>query len=127
MAPATSNHPDSKEEVGQHPAGPRPSNEDRLAGLTQQLQTLLENAISTPGRWHMLLDTSATLWRYSGGNIALLMAQMEERGQQQPLLGGRLSRVGTPRPQCTQRRARPVGPRTTHSNQKHGCEPGDRR
>lgn len=86
MAPATSNHPDSKEEVGQHPAGPRPSNEDRLAGLTQQLQTLLENAISTPGRWHILLDTSATLWRYSGGNIALLMAQMEERGQQQPLL-----------------------------------------
>ncbi|MDO5745196.1 MAG: ArdC-like ssDNA-binding domain-containing protein [Micrococcaceae bacterium] len=86
MAPATSNHPDNKEEVGQHNAGPRPSSEDRLAGLTQQLQTLLENAISTPGRWHMLLDTSATLWRYSGGNIALLMAQMEERGQQQPLL-----------------------------------------
>ncbi|WP_218713035.1 ArdC-like ssDNA-binding domain-containing protein [Arthrobacter sp. BF1] len=86
MAPATSNHPDSKEEVGRHPAGPRPSNEDRLAGLTQQLQTLLENAISTPGRWHMLLDTSATLWRYSGGNIALLIAQMEDRGQQQPLL-----------------------------------------
>lgn len=86
MAPATSEHPDSKEEVGQHNAGPRPSSEDRLAGLTQQLQTLLENAISTPGRWHMLLDTSATLWRYSGGNIALLMAQMEERGQQHPLL-----------------------------------------
>lgn len=86
MAPATSEHPDSKEEVGQHPAGPRPSSEARLAGLTQQLQTLLENAISTPGRWHMLLDTSATLWRYSGGNIALLMAQMEVRGQQQPLL-----------------------------------------
>ncbi len=86
MAPATSNHPDSKEEVGQHSAGPRPSTEDRLAGLSQQLQSLLENAISTPGRWHMLLDTSATLWRYSGGNIALLMAQMEERGQQQPLL-----------------------------------------
>ncbi|WP_315913267.1 ArdC-like ssDNA-binding domain-containing protein [Arthrobacter sp. lap29] len=86
MAPKTSNHPDSKEEVGQRRAGPRPSNEDRLAGLTQQLQTLLENAISTPGRWHMLLDTSATLWRYSGGNIALLMAQMEGRGQQQPLL-----------------------------------------
>lgn len=86
MAPATSNHPDSEEEVGQHSAGPRPSGDDRLAGLTQQLQTLLENAISTPGRWHMLLDTSATLWRYSGGNIALLMAQMAERGQQQPLL-----------------------------------------
>ncbi|ALO66726.1 hypothetical protein AS189_09715 [Arthrobacter alpinus] len=86
MAPASSNHPDSKEEAGRRPAGPRPSNEDRLAGLTQQLETLLENAISTPGRWHMLLDTSATLWRYSGGNIALLMAQMEERGQQQPLL-----------------------------------------
>ncbi|POH60327.1 ArdC-like ssDNA-binding domain-containing protein [Arthrobacter glacialis] len=86
MAPTTNEHPDSKEEVGQHPAGPRPSSEERLAGLTQQLQTLLENAISTPGRWHMLLDTSATLWRYSGGNIALLMAQMEERGQQQPLL-----------------------------------------
>lgn len=86
MAPASSNHPDSKEEAGRYPAGPRPSSEDRLAGLTQQLQALLENAISTPGRWHMLLDTSATLWRYSGGNIALLMAQMEERGQQQPLL-----------------------------------------
>lgn len=86
MAPATSNHPDSKEEVGRRDTGPRPSSEDRLAGLTQQLQTLLENAISTPGRWHMLLDTSATMWRYSGGNIALLMAQMEERGQQQPQL-----------------------------------------
>lgn len=86
MAPATSEHPDSKEEVGQQTAGPRPSNEERLAGLTQQLQTLLENAISTPGRWHMLLDTSATLWRYSGGNIALLIAQMAERGQQLPLL-----------------------------------------
>ncbi|WP_062004639.1 ArdC-like ssDNA-binding domain-containing protein [Arthrobacter alpinus] len=86
MAPATNEYPDSKEDVGQHPAGPRPSNEDRLVGLTQQLQTLMENAISTPGRWHMLLDTSATLWRYSGGNIALLMAQMEERGQQQPQL-----------------------------------------
>ena len=86
MAPATINHPDNKDEVGQHSAGPRLSSEQRLAGLTQQLQTVLENAISTPGRWHMLLDTSATLWRYSGGNIALLMAQMEERGQQQPLL-----------------------------------------
>lgn len=86
MAPASSNHPDSEEKAGRHPAGPRPSSEDRLAGLTQQLQALLENAISTPGRWHMLLDTSATLWRYSGGNVALLMAQMEERGQQQPLL-----------------------------------------
>ncbi len=86
MAPATSNHPDNMYEVGQHPTSPRQSNEDRLTGLTQQLHTLLENAVSTPGRWHMLLDTSATLWRYSGGNIALLMAQMEERGQQQPLL-----------------------------------------
>jgi antirestriction protein ArdC len=86
VASTTSSRPDSKEEVGQHSAGARPSREDRLAGLTQQLQTMLENAISTPGRWHMLLDTSATLWRYSGGNIALLMAQMEERGQQQPLL-----------------------------------------
>ncbi|WP_269939249.1 ArdC-like ssDNA-binding domain-containing protein [Arthrobacter sp. HY1533] len=86
MAPATSEHPDSEEEVGQHPAGPRPSDEDRLAGLTQQLQTQLENAISTPGRWHMLLDTSATMWRYSGGNVALLIAQMAERGQQLPLL-----------------------------------------
>ncbi|WP_104091819.1 ArdC-like ssDNA-binding domain-containing protein [Arthrobacter sp. GMC3] len=86
MAPAISNRPDSKEEAGQHAAGPRPSSEDRLAALTQQLQSLLENAISTPGRWHMLLDTSATLWRYSGGNIALLLAQTEERGQQQPLL-----------------------------------------
>ncbi|WP_449373056.1 ArdC family protein [Arthrobacter psychrolactophilus] len=86
MAPATSEHPDNKEDVGRRDAGPRPSSEDRLAGLTQQLQSLLEDAISTPGRWHVLLDTSATLWRYSGGNIALLMAQMEERGQQQPLL-----------------------------------------
>ena len=86
MAPATSNDPDSKYEVGERPAAPRLSSEDRLAGLTQQLHALLEYAVSTPGRWHMLLDTSATLWRYSGGNIALLMAQMEERGQQQPLL-----------------------------------------
>ncbi|MCQ9164131.1 ArdC-like ssDNA-binding domain-containing protein [Arthrobacter sp. STN4] len=87
MVPATSNHSHSKgEAASERSAAPRPSSEDRLTALTEQLHGLLENAISTPGRWHMLLDTSATLWRYSGGNIALLMAQMEERGQQQPLL-----------------------------------------
>ncbi|WP_267547272.1 ArdC-like ssDNA-binding domain-containing protein [Arthrobacter sp. H14-L1] len=72
--------------MGPQSAGPRPGADDRIAGLTQQLHSLLENTISTPGRWHYLLDTSATLWRYSGGNIALLMAQMEERGQQPPSL-----------------------------------------
>ncbi|MCU6480459.1 ArdC-like ssDNA-binding domain-containing protein [Arthrobacter sp. A2-55] len=91
MAPTANNHtgtPDAggKHSAGARAAGPRLASDDRLAALTQQLHALLENAVSTPGRWHMLLDTSATLWRYSGGNIALLMAQMEERGQQSPLL-----------------------------------------
>jgi antirestriction protein ArdC len=34
----------------------------------------------------VLLDASATLWRYSGGNIALLMMQMAQRGTQEPTL-----------------------------------------
>ena len=34
----------------------------------------------------MLLDASANLWRYSGGNVALLMMQMAQRGTEEPTL-----------------------------------------
>lgn len=37
-------------------------------------------------RWQVLLDDSATLWRCSGGNVALLMMQMSQRGTQEPTL-----------------------------------------
>jgi antirestriction protein ArdC len=33
-----------------------------------------------------LLDASANLWRYSGGNVALLMMQMAQRGTDEPTL-----------------------------------------
>lgn len=66
--------------------GKRPDPEARVIQLTGQLYAILEGAISSPGRWHQLLDTSATLWRYSGGNVALLRAQRELLGLQPPTL-----------------------------------------
>jgi hypothetical protein len=67
-------------------AGNRLDPEARVIQLTSQLHAILEGAIASPGRWHQLLDTSATLWRYSGGNVALLVAQREELGLQPPTL-----------------------------------------
>ncbi|MCO4239434.1 ArdC-like ssDNA-binding domain-containing protein [Pseudarthrobacter sp. MDT3-28] len=66
--------------------GKRLDPEARIIQLTGQLHAILEVAISAPARWHQLLDTSATLWRYSGGNVALLMAQREQLGLQPPTL-----------------------------------------
>ncbi|WP_157768918.1 hypothetical protein [Pseudarthrobacter sulfonivorans] len=66
--------------------GKRLDPEARIIQLTGQLHAILEGAISSPGRWHQLLDTSATLWRYSGGNVALLRAQRELLGLQPPTL-----------------------------------------
>ncbi|MHA7299371.1 M78 family metallopeptidase domain-containing protein [Pseudarthrobacter sp. MDT1-22] len=66
--------------------GKRLDPEARVIQLTGQLHAILEGAISSPGRWHQLLDTSATLWRYSGGNVALLRAQRELLGLQPPTL-----------------------------------------
>jgi antirestriction protein ArdC len=54
--------------------------------LTEGLYTLLADAVDHPNRWHRLLDASATMWRYSGGNVALLMMQMAQRGPVQPTL-----------------------------------------
>jgi antirestriction protein ArdC len=42
--------------------------------------------VESPSHWQVLLDTSATLWRYSGGNVALLMMQMAQRGTEKPTL-----------------------------------------
>ncbi|MDR7159188.1 ArdC-like ssDNA-binding domain-containing protein [Arthrobacter sp. BE255] len=47
---------------------------------------MLESAVESPDQWQVLLDASATLWRYSGGNVALLMMQMAQRGTQEPTL-----------------------------------------
>lgn len=60
--------------------------EERIAILTQGLHTFLEGAVESPDQWQILLDASATLWRYSGGNVALLMMQMAQRGTEQPTL-----------------------------------------
>jgi len=59
---------------------------ERVEALTQGLVDLLDQAVSEPWRWQKLLDNSATLWRYSGGNAAMLMAQMQERGKEPPTL-----------------------------------------
>jgi antirestriction protein ArdC len=60
--------------------------EQRIAALTDGLHTILEQAVESPSHWQMLLDGSATLWRYSGGNVALLMMQMAQRGTEEPTL-----------------------------------------
>ncbi|PYI65738.1 hypothetical protein CVV68_16985 [Arthrobacter livingstonensis] len=74
---------------GDRQPAPAPSHlapEERVAALTQQLVDLLDQAVNEPRRWQKLLDNSATLWRYSGGNAAMLMAQMQERGKEPPTL-----------------------------------------
>ena len=60
--------------------------EERIAALTDGLHKILEQAVESPSHWQVLLDASATLWRYSGGNVALLMMQMAQRGTQEPTL-----------------------------------------
>lgn len=66
------------------PSHPAPA--ERVEALTQGLVELLNLAVDEPWRWQKLLDNSATLWRYSGGNAAMLMAQMQERGKEPPTL-----------------------------------------
>ncbi|WP_156367607.1 ArdC-like ssDNA-binding domain-containing protein [Arthrobacter sp. Leaf69] len=60
--------------------------EERIAALTGGLRKILEQAVESPSHWQVLLDGSATLWRYSGGNVALLMMQMAQRGTDEPTL-----------------------------------------
>ncbi|MFK4296567.1 hypothetical protein ABH924_001712 [Arthrobacter sp. GAS37] len=70
-------------------AGPATSGltpEERIAALTEGLHTILEKAVESPSHWQVLLDASATLWRYSGGNVALLSMQMAQRGTEEPTL-----------------------------------------
>lgn len=71
---------------GGAPPASHPSPEQRIAELTEGLYALLAEAVDHPQQWHRLLDASATLWRYSGGNVALLMMQMAQRGPVQPTL-----------------------------------------
>lgn len=86
MAPDKDAALDGEPILGRSRPGVGMSPEARIVQLTDQLHAVLEGAISSPGRWHQLLDTSATLWRYSGGNVALLMAQREMLGLQPPTL-----------------------------------------
>jgi antirestriction protein ArdC len=59
---------------------------ERITALTDGLHRILETAVESPSNWQVLLDASATLWRYSGGNVALLMMQMAQRGTEEPTL-----------------------------------------
>ncbi|WP_178995391.1 ArdC-like ssDNA-binding domain-containing protein [Paenarthrobacter nitroguajacolicus] len=88
MASASEPNADASgaEEAAAPPSSVRLSPEERIADLTRGLHTALEEAIESPTRWQVLLDASATLWRYSGGNVALLMLQMAQRGTQEPTL-----------------------------------------
>jgi antirestriction protein ArdC len=60
--------------------------DERIAALTDGLHRILEDAVESPSHWQVLLDASATMWRYSGGNVALLMMQMAQRGTEEPTL-----------------------------------------
>lgn len=60
--------------------------EERISALTDGLHRILEKAVESPSQWQMLLDASATLWRYSGGNVALLKMQMAQRSTDEPTL-----------------------------------------
>lgn len=60
--------------------------EERITELTDGLHAILSKAVESPTHWQVLLDASATLWRYSGGNVALLMMQMAQRGTEEPTL-----------------------------------------
>lgn len=60
--------------------------EERVAALMDGLHSILEKAVESPSHWQVLLDASASLWRYSGGNVALLMMQMAQRGTEEPTL-----------------------------------------
>ncbi|VXB19216.1 conserved hypothetical protein [Arthrobacter sp. 9AX] len=60
--------------------------EERVALLMDGLHSILEETVESPLRWQVLLDASANLWRYSGGNVALLMMQMAQRGTEEPTL-----------------------------------------
>ncbi|MHA7176942.1 ArdC-like ssDNA-binding domain-containing protein [Arthrobacter sp. Sr24] len=71
---------------GMAPPASHPGPEQRVAELTEGLYALLADAVDHPNQWHLLLDASATMWRYSGGNVALLMMQMAQRGPVQPAL-----------------------------------------
>ncbi|AMB40217.1 MULTISPECIES: ArdC-like ssDNA-binding domain-containing protein [Paenarthrobacter] len=85
-APESNAHlPGGTDDVGLPPSV-RMSPEERIASLTEGLHAALVQAIESPARWQVLLDASATLWRYSGGNVALLMAQMAQRGTEEPTL-----------------------------------------
>lgn len=68
------------------PTASHPSPEQRVAELTEGLYSLLAEAVDRPQQWHRLLDASATMWRYSGGNVALLTMQMTQRGPVKPTL-----------------------------------------
>lgn len=68
------------------PGNVRMAPEERIAALTDGLHTILEQAVESPSSWQVLLDASATMWRYSGGNVALLMMQMAQRGTEEPTL-----------------------------------------
>jgi hypothetical protein len=60
--------------------------EERISTLTEGLHKILEKAVESPSQWQVLLDASSTLWRYSGGNVALLVMQMAQRGTEEPTL-----------------------------------------
>lgn len=71
---------------GGAPPATHPSPEQRVTELTEGLYALLAEAVDHPNQWHRLLDASATMWRYSGGNVALLTMQMAQRGPMKPTL-----------------------------------------
>lgn len=68
------------------PGARRMPPEERIASLMDGLHSILEEAVESPSHWQVLLDASANLWRYSGGNVALLTMQMAQRGTDEPTL-----------------------------------------
>jgi antirestriction protein ArdC len=78
--------PSGQKSVPDGPGARRMAPEERITALMAGLHSILEQAVDSPSHWQVLLDASATLWRYSGGNVALLMMQMAQRGTDEPTL-----------------------------------------
>lgn len=78
--------PSDQKSVLEGPSARRMAPEERITALMDGLHSILEQAVESPSHWQVLLDASATLWRYSGGNVALLMMQMAQRGTDEPTL-----------------------------------------
>ncbi len=64
-----SSRPSDQNTALEGPGARRMAPEERVTALMDGLHSILEHAVESPSHWQVLLDASATLWRYSGGML----------------------------------------------------------